>query len=78
MSVSTTDRLLTPDELAERWQVCAKSKKAEAIYRMVRNGDIPAGTYVRLGKKAIRFRLEAIEVFEAQGGTAAQVERKSR
>jgi hypothetical protein len=35
---------------------------------MVRLGQIPRGTYVRLGGKRVRFRLGAIEAFEAGGG----------
>jgi hypothetical protein len=66
--VSTTDRLLTPEELAERWQVVCEAKKAERVYAMVRAGQIPAGAVVRLGRENIRFRLEGIEAFEAQGG----------
>jgi len=70
MSVSSTDRLLTPEMLAERWQIVCKTKKAEAVYRMVRAGQIPPGAVVRLGRNKIRFRLEGIEAFEAQGGNS--------
>lgn len=69
MSVSSTDRLLTAEELAERWQIVCKSKPAEAVWRMTRTGQIPPGAVVRLGAKKIRFRLEGIEAFEAEGGT---------
>jgi hypothetical protein len=65
--LSSTERLLTPEELAERWQVASPSKKAERIYRMVHSGQIPPGAVVRLGS-TIRFRLEVIEAFEADGG----------
>jgi hypothetical protein len=65
--VSSTDRLLTPEELAERWQVVCRSKKAERIYLMVHDGQIPPGAVVCLGS-TIRFRLEGIESFEAEGG----------
>jgi hypothetical protein len=67
MSVSSTDRLLTPTELAERWQVVCKKKRGERIYWMVRSGQIPPGAVVRLGR-TIRFRLEGIEAFEREGG----------
>jgi hypothetical protein len=67
MSVSAADKLLTPTELAERWQVVCKKKPAERIYSMVRSGQIPDGAVVRLGR-TIRFRLEGIEAFEAEGG----------
>jgi excisionase family DNA binding protein len=56
------DRLLTADELAERWQV----PKAQ-VYRLAREGLIPC---VRIGRYA-RFRRAAIEEFEAAGGVAA-------
>ncbi len=48
-------RLLTPEELAERWRV-PKSH----CYRLAREGKVPC---VRLGKY-VRFQLEAIERFE--------------
>lgn len=56
-----TDRtqLLTAEDLAERWQV-----KVSAVYRLAREGVIPA---VRLGRY-YRFKPEAIESFEAAGG----------
>jgi hypothetical protein len=65
---TTDERLLTADELAERWQIVCKSRKAEAVWAMVRRGEIPAGAVVRLGQKKIRFRLAGIEEFEARGG----------
>lgn len=57
-----TDRLLTAEDLAERWQV-AKSH----VYRLTRDGKVPA---VRIGRY-FRYRLAAIEAFEADGGAAA-------
>jgi excisionase family DNA binding protein len=51
-------RLLTADQLAERWQV----PKAH-IYRLARTGKIPL---VRLGRY-FRFRLDAIETWEEEG-----------
>lgn len=49
-------RLLTADELAERWQV-AKGH----VYALTRRGQIPT---VKLGRY-YRYRLEAIEEWEA-------------
>jgi excisionase family DNA binding protein len=49
-------RLLTADELAERWQVA----KAH-VYRLAREGEIPT---VRIGRY-FRFRVAAIEAWEA-------------
>ena len=48
-------QLLTAEQLAKRWQV-----PASHVYRLTRQGDIPA---VRLGRY-YRFRLDAIEAFE--------------
>jgi excisionase family DNA binding protein len=48
-------RLLTADQLAERWQV-----PTSHVYRLTREGKIPA---VKLGKY-YRYRLDAIERFE--------------
>lgn len=50
-----TERLMTAEQLAERWQV-----KTSHVYRLTREGRIPA---VRLGKY-YRYRLDAIEAFE--------------
>ncbi len=55
-------RLLTADELAERWQV-PKSH----VYRLTRGGGLPA---VRLGRY-YRYRLAAVEAWEAEGGVSA-------
>jgi excisionase family DNA binding protein len=49
-------RLLTPDEIADRWQVSRKK-----VVQLAREGRIPV---VRLGRFP-RFRLEAIEAWEA-------------
>jgi excisionase family DNA binding protein len=48
-------RLLTPEDLAERWQV----SKAH-VYRLTREDKIPT---VKLGRY-YRYRLDAIEAFE--------------
>ncbi len=54
-------RLLTAEEVAERWQV----PKAH-VYRLARDGRLPT---VALGRYR-RWRLEAIEAFERDGGSA--------
>ncbi len=54
-------RLLTAEDLAARWQV----PKAH-VYRLGREGAVPM---VKLGRYQ-RFRLDAIEAFEHDGGTA--------
>ena len=58
----TAATLLTPDQLAERWQ-CQRTH----IYRLAREGKLGS---VKLGR-LYRFRLADIEDFEATGGTAA-------
>jgi excisionase family DNA binding protein len=60
VSVSAT-RLLTVDELAERWQLLPSQ-----VYRLARNGKLPT---VKLGRYR-RWRLEDVEQFERNGGTA--------
>lgn len=50
-----TGRLLTADELAERWQV-----PKTQVYRLAREGRIPV---VVIGRY-YRFRLDAIEAWE--------------
>jgi excisionase family DNA binding protein len=50
-------RLLTADELGQRWQV-----RAQHVYALARDGDLP---HVRIGRY-VRFRLESIEVWEAE------------
>jgi excisionase family DNA binding protein len=52
----TTTRLLTADQLADRWQV----SKAQ-VYRLARDGRIPT---VAIGRY-YRFRVAAIEAWEA-------------
>ncbi len=52
-------RLLTADELGERWQV----PKAQ-VYRLTREGALPA---VRIGRY-YRYQLAAIELWETGGG----------
>lgn len=58
--VVTASRLLTADDLAERWQV----PKAH-VYRLTRSGQLPT---VKLGRYC-RYDLRAVEAFEAGGGT---------
>ncbi|HEX6456260.1 MAG TPA: helix-turn-helix domain-containing protein [Solirubrobacterales bacterium] len=60
--MTTASQLLTADELAERW----RTTKA-GVYRMTREGIIPAGVVVKLGRY-YRYRLPGIETFEEQGG----------
>lgn len=52
---SNSERLMTAEQLAERWQV-PKSQ----VYRLTRDGRIPA---VKLGRY-YRYRLDAVEEFE--------------
>lgn len=54
-----TDRLLTADDLAQRWQV-----PRAHVYRLAREGRVPT---VRLGRY-VRYRADAIEEFERAGG----------
>lgn len=58
----SSDRLLTADDLAQRWQV-----PSSHVYRLTRRGSLPT---VRLGRY-YRYALAAIEQFEAGGGSAA-------
>lgn len=58
-------RLMTADELAERWQV----PKAH-VYRLSREGGLPT---IKLGKY-YRYALPQIEAFEAGSGTAADAQ----
>ena len=58
-AMDTPGRLLTAEDLAQRWQL-----PTSWIYAATRDGRIPA---VRLGRYR-RFRVSAIEAFEADGG----------
>lgn len=58
----TNGRLLTADELADRWRV----PKAH-VYRLTRGGHLPT---VKLGRY-YRYSVAAVEEFEAGGGVAA-------
>lgn len=62
MTTATADRLLTADEVAERWAV-----PRQHVYRLAREGRLPT---VELGRYK-RWRLADIETFEAEGGTRA-------
>lgn len=57
MSDNGATRLLTAEQLAERWQV-----PVAQIYRLTRTGTVPA---VKLGRYR-RYRPEAIERFESE------------
>ena len=59
MTAVMSTRLLTAAELAERWQL-----PAHTIYRLAREGKLP---HVKIGRYR-RFRLDAIEQFERDGG----------
>lgn len=54
-----TGRLLTAEELAERWQV-----PTSQVYRLTRDGAIPT---VKLGRY-YRYRLDQVERFELGDG----------
>lgn len=56
------ERLLTAEQLAERWQV-----KPAHVYALTRRGEIPT---VKLGRY-YRYRLDAIEAFEIASGETA-------
>lgn len=56
------DRLLTAEEVAQRWQV-----PRAHVYRLGREGRLPT---VRLGRY-MRWRLDELEAFERAGGAAA-------
>lgn len=64
-SVTATD-LLTPEEVASRWKIGGK-RPSEAVNRMCREGTIPHGVAVQLGR-FYRIRLDALVEWEAQGG----------
>ena len=59
--MSAPPRLLTADELAERWQV-PKSQ----VYRLTRDDVLPT---VKIGRY-YRYRLDAIEAWEVGGAVA--------
>lgn len=59
-----TTRLLTPEQLAERWQV-PKSQ----VYRLARDGRLEPAS-VKLGRY-VRFLADKVEEFEANGGVSA-------
>jgi excisionase family DNA binding protein len=62
VSPVTAGQLLTAEQLARRWQTSTAH-----VYRLAREGRIPC---VELGRYK-RFRLEAVEAFEAAGGAPA-------
>jgi excisionase family DNA binding protein len=59
-----TERLLTAEQLAERWQV-----KPAHVYALTRRGEVPT---VKLGRY-YRYRLDQIEAFEVRAGETAVV-----
>jgi excisionase family DNA binding protein len=62
MPTVASERLLTADELAERWRV-----PRSHVYRLTREGLLPT---VKLGRYC-RYRPAAVEAWECQGGTTA-------
>jgi excisionase family DNA binding protein len=56
----TASEILTPQQLADRWQVTKPQ-----VYRLAREGKVPC---IRIGKY-VRFPLPGIEQFESTGGT---------
>lgn len=60
LTASRPTRLLTADDLADRWQV-----RPAHVYRLAREGRLPT---VNIGRYR-RFALAAIEDFEAAGGS---------
>jgi excisionase family DNA binding protein len=60
MDNGQTGRLLTADQLAERWQV-----PRAHIYRLSRQGRLPC---IEIGRYR-RWSLHAVEEFERSGGT---------
>jgi len=69
VSGETATRLMTADDVAERWQV-PKSH----VYRLERTGKLPS---VRLGRYR-RFRPDAIEEFERDGGVVMEATSRLR
>jgi excisionase family DNA binding protein len=57
-----SNALMTAGDVARRWQV-----KTSAVYRLAREGRLPT---VRVGRY-VRFRPEAVEAFELEGGADA-------
>ena len=62
--VPAPERLMTAEQVAERWQV-----PRAHVYRLAREGRLPV---VMLGRYR-RFRVDEIERFERAGGAAANV-----
>ena len=57
----TSNRLLSADDLADRWQV-----PRSQVYRLAREGRVPA---VWIGRY-VRFRRAEVEAFEQAGGVS--------
>jgi excisionase family DNA binding protein len=67
MTVAQTAKpLLTAEELAARWDV-----PKPHVYRLAREGHLPKGIVVSLGRY-YRFRLAGVEEFERDGGTGGE------
>jgi len=69
MTGATATKLLDAKEVAARWQLPGREPH-KGVLRMVREGQIPKGVYVRLGHY-VRFNLDRLEEFERDGGVAA-------
>jgi hypothetical protein len=72
VSATATDtRLLTATDVADRWQLLDKNGKPNpsVVYRMTREGLLEQSV-VRLGR-FYRYRLDGVEVIEANGGTVS-------
>ena len=59
-AIASTGGLLTAEQVAERWQV-----PKEQVYRHTREGRLGV---VRVGRY-YRYRVEAVEAFEVEGGS---------
>ena len=64
--MADSNRLLRPEEVAERWGVSRSQ-----IYRLAREGALPS---VAVGRYR-RFRPESVERFEREGGFELQPEK---
>lgn len=66
MNATTATKLLDAKDVAARWQLPGQEAH-KGVLRMVREGKIPKGVYVRLGHY-VRFNLDKLEEFEQSGG----------
>lgn len=68
----TAGKLLTAEQLAERWQLLGKDgrPKPAHVYRLTREGQLKAA---RLGRY-YRYKIDDVVAFEAGGGTEERAE----